>query len=78
MIGIQIKNLYLRTDVRQIQIHAGSICNIALRGLTLIQLNVARIVGTGIFLIRYAEGHAKQTYRQLKKFTIIFNKPLFI
>jgi len=45
--------------------------------MTLIKLNVARFVGTEGFLIRYAKGHAKQTYRQLKKFVIIFNKPLF-
>ena len=59
------------------RIYAGSICDIALYDMTLIKLNVARFVGTGGFLIRYAKGHAKRTHRPLKKFMIIFNKPFF-
>ena len=39
---------------------------------------VARFVGTVSFLIRYSNGHTKLTYRQLKKFAIIFNKTLFL
>jgi len=32
--------------------------------LILLKITLARFVGTGIFLIRYSNGHTKQTYRQ--------------
>ena len=45
--------------------------NNALHDLTLMKLKVARIVGTGGFLIRYSNGHTI-THRQLKKFRDCF------
>jgi len=35
--------------------------------LTLIKLTVACFVGTGGLLVRYSNGHTKQTYRQFKR-----------
>jgi hypothetical protein len=49
-----------------------SIRNNALHYLTFIKIILARCMGTDIFLIRYAEGHTKQTRRQLQKFLDYF------
>jgi hypothetical protein len=57
MIGIQnLKNVYLRTDFRELRIHTSSMRNNVLHVLTLIKLTVARFVGTGGFVIRYSNG----------------------
>jgi hypothetical protein len=52
--------LYLRTDLRKLQIHNCSIRNNAWHIFTLIKLKVARFVGTGGFLIRYSKSHVKK------------------
>jgi hypothetical protein len=64
----KIKDLYLRTDLRELRIRTSSIHNTALHDLTVTELTVARFEGTEGFLIRYANGHMKLTDPQLKKF----------
>ena len=72
MIGTKIKNVYLRTDCRQLPIHASSTRNDALHNLTLIKMIIARFVGTGSFLIRYVDGHTQHSHYQLQKFLDYF------
>jgi hypothetical protein len=47
--------------------HTISLCNNALKDLTLMKLNVSRLVGTESFLIRCSNGHTNQTHRHFKK-----------
>jgi len=54
-----IKNLYLRTDFRELQTHTSSMCSNALHDLTLIKLTATHVVDTGGFLIRYSNYHTK-------------------
>jgi hypothetical protein len=58
-IAIAPKNLYLRSDLRQIPIHTSRTRYNALHNLILIEIIVALFVGTGSFLIRYFNGHMK-------------------
>jgi len=58
-IAIVPKNLYLRSDLRQIPIHTSRTRYNALHSSTLIKIIVARFVGRGSFLIRYFNGHMK-------------------
>jgi len=55
-----------------------SIRNKTLHDLTLIEINVASLVGIGGFLTRYSKGHTKQTQRHLKKSRDYFNKTLLL
>jgi len=48
-------------------INTSNIRNNALHHFTLIKMTVARFVGTGGFLIRYSNGHRKQSHHQLKE-----------
>jgi hypothetical protein len=55
----KIKNLYLRTEFRELRIHINRIRNNVLHYLTLITLTAARFVGTGCFLTRHSNDHTK-------------------
>ena len=59
MTGIQIKNLYLKTDFRQILKPTNSIYKNALHDVILIKMTVAHFMVAGSFLIRFSKGHMK-------------------
>jgi len=78
----KIKNLYFRTDFRQLRIHTGSIRNNALYYLTLFKKSVARFVATVGFLvfstvIRNTHTHT-HTHTRTHTQPITFNKMLFL